>query len=98
MKLIVGENDMLTNICKSSERIDKIKKKNRRLYKSCQVMQESIINNEKENECVVCMDLKRTYICLPCSHLCLCKNCAKEMKNVCPLCQAKCERIIKVFR
>eukprot|EP01084_Bolivina_argentea_P295266 508286_1 len=98
MKLIVGDNEMLVNIYDMSEKIDKITNDNKNLYDSCQAMQQVITNNEKENECVACMDLRRSYICLPCAHLCLCKNCAKEMKNVCPLCQRKCKKIVKVFR
>eukprot|EP01084_Bolivina_argentea_P273469 465847_1 len=60
---------------------------------------EQLLNKkEKENECVVCMDQKRTYICLPCGHLCLCTNCAKDIGNTCPLCQCQCSDIKKVFK
>ena len=52
--------------------------------------------NECDNECVICMDKKREYICIPCGHYCLCRNCKNRMKGKCPVCRRKCQ-IIKVF-
>jgi len=39
--------------------------------------------NEKE-ECVVCMDERSNTVCIPCGHLCTCKDCAQPE---CPVCR-----------
>lgn len=56
---------------------------------------------EESAECVVCLVNKREYLCYPCGHLCLCKQChiAILKTKKCPLCndKGKCEKIIRVF-
>eukprot|EP01083_Nonionella_stella_P099544 279899_1 len=47
--------------------------------------------------CVICMDHLKEYICTPCGHYCLCEEC-KNKVHKCPLCQAKCKSIIKVYK
>ncbi|MCP4241485.1 MAG: RING-HC finger protein, partial [bacterium] len=63
-----------------------------------QTMEHSITERDKQNECVVCFDLERSHVCIPCGHLCLCINCAKTVNDTCPLCNTNCGDIIKVFR
>lgn len=55
-----------------------------------------IILNE---ECVVCMEKKRTYILKNCGHLCLCKKCAPILA-ACPICRIPYESntdLIKIY-
>lgn len=51
-------------------------------------------------ECVVCMVKKKTHLFTPCGHLCVCKKCAKKVKNEfneCPMCKIEIEGICQVY-
>lgn len=51
----------------------------------------------EQQECVVCMEYKKTHIVLPCMHLCLCQNCGAERTiSFCPLCRSAVQDIRKV--
>lgn len=62
---------------------------------------------EKEKEkimCVVCQDLEKSVLILPCRHLCLCIRCGNTIararnvdRRVCPLCRKKIETIMNVY-
>ncbi|ETO07062.1 hypothetical protein RFI_30332 [Reticulomyxa filosa] len=47
-------------------------------------------SKEKENEskglCVCCYDAKANMVFIPCGHLSLCEECAKERPDTCPIC------------
>jgi len=52
------------------------------------------------NECVVCMDSKKSHVLVPCGHVCVCKVCAGNIvatKQACPVCRARVEQVIKVY-
>lgn len=49
-----------------------------------------------ESNCVVCMTTKREVAVLPCRHMCLCSECAQELRvqsNKCPICR----NVIKAY-
>jgi hypothetical protein len=56
---------------------------------------------DDEHLCVVCEEVKKQVILLPCKHMCLCKNCAAEclFKTLreCPMCRAKIENSMEVY-
>ena len=66
---------------------------------------EKILDNERERRvCVVCQDQLKTVLVLPCRHMCLCCDCAREIvaqrnaaRRVCPLCRARMETVMNVF-
>eukprot|EP00698_Gefionella_okellyi_P006314 TRINITY_DN15692_c0_g1_i1.p1 TRINITY_DN15692_c0_g1~~TRINITY_DN15692_c0_g1_i1.p1 ORF type:complete len:201 (+),score=35.48 TRINITY_DN15692_c0_g1_i1:157-759(+) len=48
------------------------------------------VEEERHNRtvCVVCMDMRRTVVLLPCKHQVLCRGCADVLqKNECPMCR-----------
>ncbi|CAK0805118.1 unnamed protein product [Prorocentrum cordatum] len=50
--------------------------------------------------CTVCLDAKKTHICVPCGHICVCESCASSLckqPKLCPLCRTSCTQVIKVF-
>lgn len=54
------------------------------------------------NECSICMNTGRDWMCWPCRHLCLCEVCAvdsvKNQKNpTCPICNQKCDEVFRVY-
>lgn len=40
-----------------------------------------------EQRCVVCVNNPKEVIVLPCGHVCLCEDCAVEIKSACPVCR-----------
>eukprot|EP01084_Bolivina_argentea_P150664 263082_1 len=52
---------------------------------------------EIEDECVVCMDKKKEYLCVPCGHLCVCVDCKDSVKQ-CPMCRKVSTTVIKLFK
>ena len=52
------------------------------------------------NNCVVCLGRQREVILLPCSHVCMCADCAREIMSrdkTCPVCRAEIERVAPAF-
>eukprot|EP01084_Bolivina_argentea_P046538 85712_1 len=88
-----------------TERLKKMRKKMRKKRKKLdeddrKVDEDSnhilIRHADDKEECVICMHNIKEYICTPCGHFCLCKECKDKIKK-CPLCQQKYKSIIKVF-
>ena len=52
---------------------------------------------EKTVMCRKCKKRKSEMIMMPCGHLCLCENCASDVKR-CVICRAKVTEKMKVFR
>ena len=50
-----------------------------------------IVNKDPDsNSCVICLDEPRSTTILPCLHMCLCYECAAELRKTsanCPLCR-----------
>jgi len=51
---------------------------------------------ENPDECVICMDAKRTVVNVPCGHLVLCDVCGPTVKQ-CPICRANIVDVLKVY-
>jgi hypothetical protein len=54
------------------------------------------------NECSICWNPERDWMCWPCRHLCLCGTCAvdnvKTQKNpTCPICNQRCDDVFRVY-
>ncbi|ELU10311.1 hypothetical protein CAPTEDRAFT_203966 [Capitella teleta] len=54
--------------------------------------------------CVVCVDQLKTVLILPCKHMCLCIDCAREIaqsrfteRRVCPLCREPIETVMYIY-
>jgi len=61
--------------------------------------EESETESETEDDyCVICLDAKKGYACVPCGHLCLCGGCAAGAKPTeCPICRGPISTIVKIF-
>ncbi|CAH8259540.1 unnamed protein product [Arabidopsis lyrata] len=50
-------------------------------------------------ECVICMTEAKDTAVLPCRHLCMCSDCAKELRlqsNKCPICRQPIEELLEI--
>eukprot|EP01117_Protostelium_nocturnum_P014575 TRINITY_DN5554_c0_g1_i2.p1 TRINITY_DN5554_c0_g1~~TRINITY_DN5554_c0_g1_i2.p1 ORF type:complete len:361 (-),score=79.62 TRINITY_DN5554_c0_g1_i2:213-1295(-) len=55
--------------------------------------------NETGKECVICMAEPRDTTVLPCRHLCLCSECAEELRqqsNKCPICRSTVKHMVQI--
>jgi len=55
---------------------------------------------EEKVKCAICLHNKRSYIFIPCGHLCLCKECKNEYIkkfDKCPICKKLFDNIYKVY-
>ncbi|XP_023539072.1 probable E3 ubiquitin-protein ligase LUL4 [Cucurbita pepo subsp. pepo] len=60
---------------------------------------EGFDNNDSGKECVICMTEPKDTAVLPCRHMCMCSECAKELKlqsNKCPICRQPIEELIEI--
>ncbi|CAN8269929.1 unnamed protein product [Cochlearia groenlandica] len=55
--------------------------------------------NGSGKECVICMTEAKDTAVLPCRHLCMCSDCAKELRirsNKCPICRQPIEELLEI--
>lgn len=51
-----------------------------------------------EDECIICRDNARAYLCVPCGHHCICGPCAGNLRNrLCPGCSQTFTRLQRVY-
>ncbi|OQR90558.1 hypothetical protein THRCLA_09285, partial [Thraustotheca clavata] len=52
------------------------------------------------NDCVVCMDMPRTSVCVPCGHLAGCYKCLNYLlskRSLCPICRTPLATVVRVY-
>ncbi|KAM7003718.1 E3 ubiquitin-protein ligase LRSAM1 isoform 3-T4 [Passerculus sandwichensis] len=52
---------------------------------------------ERQSECVVCMEREPQMIFLPCGHVCCCQGCCERLLS-CPLCRQDIAQRVRIFR
>ena len=56
---------------------------------------------EESDECVICMDQRKTHTMVPCGHICVCQACADWITaegEACPICRAPVTVPMAVYR
>ncbi|CAI0466360.1 unnamed protein product [Linum tenue] len=56
-------------------------------------------DSEPKKECVICMTEPKNIVILPCRHMCMCSECAKELRmqtNKWPICRQPIEELIEI--
>ncbi|KAM3378205.1 putative E3 ubiquitin-protein ligase LUL4 [Capsicum galapagoense] len=59
----------------------------------------NVKDDESGKECVICMTEPKDTAVLPCRHMCLCSECAKELRhqsNKCPICRQPIEELLEI--
>mmetsp|Transcript_6833 Transcript_6833/g.19270 ORF Transcript_6833/g.19270 Transcript_6833/m.19270 type:complete len:359 (+) Transcript_6833:168-1244(+) len=59
----------------------------------------SLADLDSGSECVICMANRRDTTVLPCRHMCMCSDCANELRhrsNRCPICRETVESLLQI--
>ena len=55
-------------------------------------------SDDESDMCVICIDEKRSHLCVPCGHRCLCTSCAqKHTPTSCPVCRQDVAMVVRVY-
>ena len=52
-----------------------------------------------QRECVICFEVVKDTVVLPCRHLCLCQGCTQIVRmqnNTCPICRTRIESFLHI--
>ncbi len=49
------------------------------------------------NACIICLNGKREYACIPCGHKCMCDKCKSNDLHTCPICRRDITMICRIF-
>ncbi|XP_050218581.1 probable E3 ubiquitin-protein ligase LUL4 [Mercurialis annua] len=79
--------------------IDGVRYEMRELYGIGTSAAEGFNDSDPGKECVICMTEPKDTAVLPCRHMCMCSDCAKELRlqsNKCPICRQPIEELIEI--
>jgi|SRR5208282_2546997 len=48
---------------------------------------EKVFGDDEDPVCVICLDIPKTLVFVPCGHYCCCVECTKSLNSKCPLCR-----------
>ncbi|XP_057961216.1 probable E3 ubiquitin-protein ligase LUL3 [Malania oleifera] len=79
--------------------VDRVRYELREIYGIKDSDEAGIDNNDAGEECVICMTEPKDTAVLPCRHMCLCSECAKELRlqsSTCPICRQPIQKFIEI--
>lgn len=79
--------------------VDGVRYELRELYGIGNSAAEGFEDSDPGKECVICMTEPKDTAVLPCRHMCMCGECAKELRlqsNKCPICRQPIEELIEI--
>lgn len=79
--------------------VDGVRYELRELYGIGNSAAEGFEDSDPGKECVICMSEPKDTAVLPCRHMCMCGECAKELRlqsNKCPICRQPIEELIEI--
>lgn len=79
--------------------VDGVRYELRELYGIGNSAAEGFEDSDPGKECVICMTEPKDTAVLPCRHMCMCSECAKELRlqsNKCPICRQPIEELIEI--
>lgn len=79
--------------------IDEVRYELREIYGIASSTVEGFDDNDPGKECVICLTEPKDTAVLPCRHMCMCSDCAKELtlqSNKCPICRQPIEELIGI--
>ncbi|XP_059632562.1 probable E3 ubiquitin-protein ligase LUL4 [Cornus florida] len=79
--------------------IDGVRYELREIYGIGSSTAESFNDSDTGKECVICMTEPKDTAVLPCRHMCMCSECAKQLRlqsNKCPICRQPIEELMEI--
>ncbi|XP_042514105.1 probable E3 ubiquitin-protein ligase LUL4 [Macadamia integrifolia] len=79
--------------------VDGVRYELREIYGIGNSVEAGFGDNDEGKECVICMTEPKDTAVLPCRHLCMCRECANELKhqsNKCPICRQAIEELLEI--
>ncbi|PIA24992.1 hypothetical protein AQUCO_13500010v1 [Aquilegia coerulea] len=79
--------------------VDGVRYELREIYGIAKSEETNFDDSDGGKECVICMSEPKDTAVLPCRHMCLCCECAKELRlqtNKCPICRQPIEQLIEI--
>ncbi|KAL3814549.1 hypothetical protein ACJIZ3_015817 [Penstemon smallii] len=79
--------------------IDGVRYELREIFGICNSDEKTVNNKDSGKECVICMTEVTNTAVLPCRHMCMCSECAKELRlqsDKCPVCRQPIEELLEI--
>ncbi|KAL3538054.1 hypothetical protein ACH5RR_001420 [Cinchona calisaya] len=79
--------------------IDEVRYELREIFGISNEDERAINDKDSGKECVICMTDPKNTAVLPCRHMCMCSECAKELRlqsNKCPICRQPIEELLEI--
>jgi len=64
---------------------------------TCKIKTSMVSQRAHQNACVICCDLDKDCVYMPCKHNTACIKCSKNLKE-CPICRMKIEEIVRIYK
>ncbi|XP_057778203.1 probable E3 ubiquitin-protein ligase LUL4 isoform X2 [Salvia miltiorrhiza] len=94
-----GDGSFQAKVIKQILAIDGARYELREIFGISDSGEASISNVESGKECIICLTEDKNTAVLPCRHMCLCSDCAKELRvqsNKCPVCRQPIEELLEI--
>ncbi|KAL5701721.1 RING-type E3 ubiquitin transferase [Ranunculus cassubicifolius] len=91
--------DLQVKVIKQILWVDGVRYELREIYGIAKSAETGFDDSDPGKECVICMSEPKDTAVLPCRHMCMCSDCAKElrlMSNKCPICRQPIEQLIEI--
>ncbi|CAL5393024.1 unnamed protein product [Camellia sinensis] len=93
------ENTLHVRVIRQILWIDGVRYELREIYGIGNSAAESFKDDDPGKACVICMTEPKDTAVLPCRHMCMCSECAQELRlqsNKCPICRQPIEELIEI--
>ncbi|CAI9764286.1 unnamed protein product [Fraxinus pennsylvanica] len=93
------EGNFQVKIIKQILWTDGVRYELREIYGISSPDETAISDVDSGKECVICMTEEKNTAVLPCRHMCMCSDCAKELRlqsNKCPICRQPIQELLEI--
>lgn len=94
-----GDGNFQVKVIKQILSIDGARYELREIFGISDSDEAAISDVESGKECIICLTEAKNTAVLPCRHMCLCSDCAKELRlqsNKCPVCRQPIEELLEI--
>ncbi|KAH6826408.1 RING/U-box superfamily protein [Perilla frutescens var. hirtella] len=94
-----GDGNFQVKVIKQILSIDGARYELREIFGISDSDESAISDVESGKECIICLTEAKNTAVLPCRHMCLCSDCAKELRlqsNKCPVCRQPIKELLEI--